>query len=140
MEKERIFLSNAQADVEQNFASFALLDANVHFVKGLFKDTVPMWQKGTQIAVLRVDGNFYDSYSDVMYAMYEDVAVGGIVIFDDVFSHVAVMKFWQDFKADQGVVEDLNRIDTHSGWFRKRVPVTIDASKMHPPQDVNKVA
>jgi hypothetical protein len=31
--------------------------------------------------------------------MYEDVAVGGIVIFDDIMSHREVMRCWLDFKA-----------------------------------------
>lgn len=132
------FLQNSQADVEQNFEWFSLRDKNIHFVKGLFRDTVPQWIKGMPIAVLRVDGNFYDSYSDIMYAMYEDVAVGGFVIFDDVMSHAAVMNFWLDFKKDQGIMEELNRIDKHSAWFRKRDAVQIDASRKHPPQDINK--
>jgi hypothetical protein len=51
-------------DVKGNFDIFGLNGPNVHFVKGLFKDTIPTWKKGTPIAVLRVDGNFYDSYQD----------------------------------------------------------------------------
>jgi len=133
------FLENSQEEVESYFDLFTLHDREkIHFVKGLFKDTVPLWKKGTPIAILRVDGNFYDSYSDVLYAMYADVPVGGIVIFDDVMSHPAVTRCWVDFKNDQGLVEDLIRIDTHSALFRKRKDIKIDASKQHPPQDVNK--
>lgn len=68
-----------------------------------------------------------------MYAKYEDVMVGGIVIFDDVMSHPPVMQFWKDFKLDQGLSEDLNRIDTHSTWFRKRVETKLDYAKKRPP-------
>ena len=39
----------------------------------------------SRAAVLRMDANFYDSYADVLYTMYEDISVGGIVIFDDVY-------------------------------------------------------
>ena len=88
---EAEFLENSEQDVKGYFELFSLLDPNVHFVKGLFQFTVPLWDiKSTPISVLRVDGNFYDSYSDVLYAMYESVAVGGIVIFDDVMTHQAV--------------------------------------------------
>ena len=58
--------------------------------------------------------------------------------FDDVMSHAVVMNFWLDFKKDQGIMEELNRIDKHSAWFRKRDAVQIDASRKHPPQDINK--
>ena len=72
-----------------------------------------------------------------MYTMYEDVPLGGIVIFDDVMSHPPVKRFWTDFKSDQNLPEELNRIDTHSAWFRKRVHTKIDQSKKHLPRDVN---
>ena len=44
------------------------------------------------IAVLRIDGNFYDSYQDAMYYLYEYVPVGGFVIFDDYFTHPPVQR------------------------------------------------
>jgi len=51
-------------------------------------DTSHMSNKGIGVNnESMVIGVFYDSYSDVMYAMYEDVAVGGIVIFDDVMKN-----------------------------------------------------
>ena len=67
------------------------------------------------------------------------VPVGGIVIFDDVFSHAAVMRAWLDFKSDQGLSEELNRIDRHSSWFRKLHEVKVDKTKKKPPQDINKL-
>ena len=81
---------------------------------GLFQKTVPLIESDpllNKIAVFRIDGNFYDSYADALYYGYEKVPVGGIVIFDDVFSHAAVMRAWVDFKGDQGLPETLNRID-----------------------------
>lgn len=132
------FLANSMKDVQSNFDLFGVNGGNVHFVKGLFKDSIPAFKDNKDpVAVLRVDGNFYDSYQDAMYYMYEKVPVGGIVIFDDVMSHKAVMTFWNDFKADQGIDVELNRIDKHSAWFRKEQKVKLDFSKMHPPQDAN---
>lgn len=136
--RSKSFLENSEDEVKGYFKLFGMLDHNVKFVKGMFKDTVPEWQKGTPIAVLRVDGNFYDSYADVLYSMYEDVPVGGIVIFDDVISHPHVMRCWTDFKRDQNLKEDLVRIDKVSAWFRKIEDVKVDQSKRLPPQDANK--
>lgn len=137
--KDSLYLANSLDDVRSNFRLFDVLDDEfVHFDRGLFKDTLPAWQNRTDpIAVLRVDGNFYDSYQDAMYYLYENVPVGGIIIFDDVMSHEPVMRFWLDFKKEQGLPEELNRIDTHSAWFRKEKEIQIDFSKMHPPQDAN---
>ena len=73
-----------------------------------------------------------------MYYLYERVPVGGYVIFDDVMSHPAAMRFWNDFQADQGVVEKLIRIDLHSAYFRKTRGVKVNMTRMHAPQDANK--
>ncbi|EEC43105.1 macrocin o-methyltransferase domain-containing protein [Phaeodactylum tricornutum CCAP 1055/1] len=137
-EKLQQYLAVPEEDVRGSFRYFDLDGPHVHTEKGLFKDTLPAWKdKKLQIAVLRVDGNFYDSYQDAMYTMYDKVPVGGYVIFDDVMSHRNVMRFWNDFKKEQGLPEDLNRIDDHSAWFRKEKNVKIDWTFFRPPQDAN---
>jgi hypothetical protein len=78
------YLQTSVAAVEHNFAKYGLLDDHVKFFKGLFKDTVPTFRQqhnGSKIAILRIDGNFYDSYQDALYHLYELVPVGGYVIF-----------------------------------------------------------
>ncbi|KAL3931489.1 MAG: hypothetical protein SGARI_004197 [Bacillariaceae sp.] len=72
------FLYIAEQNVIENFALFNLYDTTVRFVKGLFKDTVPKIAQDTsiqQIAVLRVDGNFYDSYQDATTRMVKFLLV-----------------------------------------------------------------
>ena len=134
------FLSVREQDVREGFNAFNLLDEHVQFRTGLFAETLPEFyvSKSVQsIAVLRVDGNFYDSYQDAMYYMYDFVSIGGIIIFDDVMSHPPVKQFWKDFKLEQGLKEELVRIDFHSAWFRKTHPVKIDWSFFRAPQDAN---
>ena len=136
------FIKYLQVDesfVKDGFLKFGVMNEHVHFRKGLFQDTVPSWNKNDKIAVLRVDGNFYDSYQDVMYYMYENVLLGGIVIFDDVMAdHSGVLQFWKDFKKEQKLVEEFNRIDNGSGWFRKIKNIKIDWKYFRAPQDVNR--
>jgi hypothetical protein len=43
------------------------------------------------LAVLRTDGNYYDSYQDALYHLYPRVSVGGCIIFDDIYNHVVVI-------------------------------------------------
>ena len=64
-----------------------------------------------------------------MYNLYELVPVGGIVIFDDVYTHKEVRKFWNDFRFDFNLTERLTRIDHDSAWFRKTRAVAIDFAK-----------
>lgn len=129
------FLAVSMDQVKENFQILLFdvdKDENIHFVQGLFSDTAAQWtHKEDPIAVLRLDGNFYSSYQDVLYAAYENVPVGGIIIFDDVFHphYKEVMQCWLHFKADHDIPEELVRIDRGSGWFRKKKKVTIDQSK-----------
>ena len=98
---------------------------------------------GAPIAVLRLDGNFYDSHQDALYALYEAVPVGGYVIFDDIRSHVAVKEAWADFCKDQGIVEKLELVDDtdpNGAWFKKSRAVVVDHAKRRPNRDVNVVA
>ncbi|KAH8075032.1 macrocin-O-methyltransferase [Aureococcus anophagefferens] len=97
---------------------------------GRFAETVPEFRAtGRGVAVLRVDANFCGSYQDALYGLYDRVPVGGFVV----FTHPEVMRCWLDFKADQGLPEDLVRVDLASAFFRKRADVVVDASKRRRP-------
>ena len=137
------YLAVSQEKVMSNFKKFDADVNPVKFHKGLFKDTLPHFVKENpdvkSIAVLRIDGNFYDSYQDAMYYLYPLVPKGGIIIFDDVFTHKPVMKFWNDFKHDYSLNEELQKIDSDAAWFEKLQDVNLDLSKMRPPQDANKI-
>lgn len=129
------FLSVTEHEVKHNFEKYGVLNT-AHFFKGLFSDSLPKFAKqyrteGRTIAVLRVDGNFYSSYQDVLYELYRFVPVGGIVIFDDVMSHKGVQQFWIDFTRDYSMKELLHPIDDHSAWFRKERVVHVSRNKYH---------
>ena len=128
------FLSVREKDVKHNSDKYNATNS-VFFHKGMFRDTTPafardMTEMGEKLAVLRIDGKFYESYESAMYDLYPLVPVGGTVIFDDVYSHAAVLRFWNDFKKDYGLLETLTRIDVHSGWFTKIQDVRLDRAKM----------
>jgi len=75
-------LAVSQETVEQNFALYDLLDGNIRFLKGQFKDTLST-ASIDQIALLRLDGDLYESTMDSLVTLYDKVAAGGIVIVDD---------------------------------------------------------
>jgi hypothetical protein len=133
------FLAVSEADIRENFEMYHLWDESIVIKKGFFRDTVSAFNEPkTQFAVLRIDGNFYDSYQDVMYAFYERVPVGGYVIFDDIGNHESVALFWKHFKEDHNLPEVPIPIDVRSAYFKKIKDVKIDKSKKHPDMDVNK--
>ena len=68
--------------VKINFEQFGLLDGNVKFVKGLFRDILPKCPVET-IAVLRVDADLYLSTIQALEFLYPKLSPGGYVVFDD---------------------------------------------------------
>ena len=129
--------ANSAGAIAEGFRKMGLLDERVHFHVGLFNSTTRAYREratsDTRIAVLRIDGNFYASYEECMYNLYDFVPVGGIVIFDDILDHPDVKAFWRDFKADYGLTEEVfSAIGDGPGgtaWFRKERLVTLDWRK-----------
>ena len=130
----RMQLNSVDA-IKASFKRYGALDHSVHFHEGLFNDTAYAFaahtHRGQPIAVLRIDGNFYSSYEDAMYNLFPLVPVGGVVIFDDVVSHVSVKAFWNDFRNDFHLSEVPIKVDGGTAWFRKETPTpaVLDWSK-----------
>ena len=142
------FLSVPEAHVRGAFDKYGVGLAGVHFFKGLFKDSLRSFRDARvaavsgpggspkPIAVLRIDGNFYDSYQDALYYMYDLVPIGGVVIFDD-WTHQTCRDAWADFQRDQGFSQEITKIDSVGAFFIKIANVTVDHTKRHPPRDAN---
>jgi hypothetical protein len=71
------------SQVKNNFRKFNLLDDKVHFIQGDFADTIPNTQIVNGIAILRLDGDYYDSTLIVLENYYKLINSGGYVIIDD---------------------------------------------------------
>ena len=125
------YLSVPFKRVRRTFQNYGLLDEHVTFHQGLFEQTVPAFRRAKsgllQIAVLRIDGNFYSSYQTVLYNMYEFVPVGGFLIFDDVgVGDHGVMRCWKDFKREQRIPDELIYVTKEAAYFRKTVERQVD--------------
>jgi hypothetical protein len=105
------------ATVRENFARFGLLDDQVEFVKGWFRETLP-GLRGHTWAVIRLDGDLYESTMDALENLYEDLAVGGWLIVDD-YEIEACRQAVIDFRAATGVAEKINPIDENGVCWQK---------------------
>src|SRR5690606_13801901 len=68
--------------VRRNFLKFGLLDDSVVFLKGWFRDTM-VTAPTDLIAVLRLDGDMYESTIQPLRHLFSKIAAGGSVIVDD---------------------------------------------------------
>lgn len=68
--------------VKDNFSRYGLLDEQVVFVEGMFSDTLPSLSAGP-FALLRLDGDLYESTIVALNSLYPKLSRGGVVIIDD---------------------------------------------------------
>jgi hypothetical protein len=104
--------------VQANFARYGLLDDQVKFLKGWFKDTLPN-APIKQIAILRLDGDMYSSTMDALQALYDKVSIGGFVIVDDYGAVPACRKAVHDFHQEIGINPDICNIDNIGVYWQK---------------------
>jgi hypothetical protein len=102
--------------VRANFAAYGLLDDRVHFLKGWFRDTMPTAPIGP-IAVLRLDGDLYESTMDVLTALHPKVSPGGFVIIDDYCLESCRLAV-DDYRDAHGITAPVQHIDWASAYWQ----------------------
>lgn len=104
--------------VQANFARYGLLDDQVRFLEGWFCDTLPS-APVQQIAVLRLDGDMYESTMNILDNLYHRVSPGGFVVVDD-YGALANCKIAVDeFRDRHEIREPLETIDWTGVFWRR---------------------
>ncbi len=111
-------LSVSLETVKSNFAKFNLLDDQVVFLKGWFKDTMPT-VKSEKISVLRLDGDMYESTIDPLIHLYDRIPDGGWVIVDDYHAVPASKIAVHDFLNSRKETPHMYEIDGSGVCFQK---------------------
>ena len=104
--------------VMANFAIYGLLDSQVQFLKGWFKDTLPTLNMH-KFALIRLDGDMYESTMDALVNLYSKLSPGGFCIIDDYGAVPACKLAVQDFRTAHGVSAPISQIDWTGVWWRK---------------------
>jgi O-methyltransferase len=104
-------------DVKRSFERYGLLDDQVAFLPGWFKDTLP-GAPIARLAVLRLDGDMYGSTMETLEALYPRVAPGGYVIVDDYILKPCA-KAVDDYRRRFGIREALVDVDGAAVFWRK---------------------
>ncbi|KAI9029266.1 hypothetical protein DFJ74DRAFT_479120 [Hyaloraphidium curvatum] len=137
MDKLKILTDNSVALVAESFERLGLLgdpEYPVHFLEGWFKDSLPKADRegrfGSGFAIMRLDGDLYQSTWEGLKWLYPRLNPGGFVIVDDFYdwkgAHDAVLDFRQDHGLDTPLVpvyhdfgDAKDREQLRGVWFRK---------------------
>jgi hypothetical protein len=109
-------LAIPRSAVEANFRRYGLLDEQVIFLEGWFKDTLPA-APIDKLALLRLDGDMYESTMDAFNALYDKVSPGGFVIIDD-YILPACARAVEDFRAERAISAPMQPVDGAAVWWQ----------------------
>jgi O-methyltransferase len=111
-------LAVSEAEVRANFERYGLLDDQVRFLPGWFKDTLQD-ARIERIAVLRLDGDLYESTIQALDALYPRLSPGGFCIIDDYHALKACREAVTDYRSEHRVTGEIIEIDGSGVLWRK---------------------
>jgi O-methyltransferase len=115
-----ICLGSEQKVRELFFRKLHLSARGKHFVKGWFQDSIP--GKKTEIgkiALLHLDGDWYESVKYCLDELYDQVVPGGFVFIDDYGYWEGARKAVDEFLASRNIDATFQKVDTTAAYFRK---------------------
>lgn len=101
-------------EVRELFHRLGIAD-DVTFVKGLFQETLPVTPV-PPIAVLHIDGDWYESVRTCLECLYDKTVPGGVIQLDDYGYWKGARKAIDEFLEQRGIHTPLQRLD-YSGRF-----------------------
>jgi O-methyltransferase len=104
-------------EVKSNFRKYGLLDEQVKFVKGFFHETLPAL-KTRPFALIRLDGDMYESTMTALEALYPKLSPGGFVIIDD-YAIENCRHATTDFRDKYRIAAPVTEIDWTGVWWQK---------------------
>jgi O-methyltransferase len=92
------YFNNCKAEMDFAEKAMVVSGAQKYFInKGWFSETLPHFDKNRKIAILRLDGDWYDSTMDCLTNLYDNVIPGGIIIMDDYYAWDGCARAVHDF-------------------------------------------
>lgn len=105
--------------VRHNFERYGLLDDQVEFLVGWFKDTLPT-APFEKLALARLDGDMYESTIQAIEAVYPRLSPGGFLVIDDYGSHASQAgRAIHDYREANGITDEIIAIDEFGAYWRK---------------------
>lgn len=104
--------------VRHNFERYGLLDDQVQFIVGWFRDTLkdaPI----KDLAVLRLDGDLYESTIQALEPLYPKLVPGGYCIIDDYGVIKSCRDAVTDYRRTHGITDEIVDIDGAGFFWRK---------------------
>jgi len=103
------------------FGQLHLPKAQVHMHVGWFQQTIPVAARQLEtIALLRLDGDWYESTKICLEHLYPKIAAGGIIVLDDYHMWAGCKIATDEYRQRQGITSPMQRIDGEAAcWIKE---------------------
>ena len=107
-------------EVKKNFECYGLLDDRVQFLKGWFSETLPV-APIERLALMRLDGDLYESTRDALVNLYDRLSPGGYVIIDDYGedSWTYCRRAVDEFRSQRDIHDPLQKVDSRCYYWQR---------------------
>lgn len=113
------YYDNCSAEESEAVKAMALSGATkVTISKGWFSDTLTQYQ-GANIAVLRLDGDWYESTMECLVNMFPKVSVGGVIIIDDYYTYAGCARAVHDYLSRNNREERIRQYANEIAYIKK---------------------
>eukprot|EP01084_Bolivina_argentea_P130527 230419_1 len=120
------YLEVSLETVKSNFKSYGL-DVNdirhIQFVKGFFNESMSLVYNKIinveSLAILRMDGDMYESSIDILFNVWHLVSIDGVIIVDDWFGFPAQLAVKDFFSWHNVSLPFIHKVDELSVYFTK---------------------
>lgn len=104
--------------VKANFERYGPPEDQVRFLKGWFRDTLPD-APVERLAVIRLDGDMYESTMDALVNLYPKLSEGGYLIVDDYGNFSACRQAVHEYREEHGITEEIVPVDWSAVYWRR---------------------
>lgn len=107
-------------EVKNNFRKYDLLDQQVVFLKGWFKDVLPTASM-EKIALLRLDADMYESTLQALTHLYPKLSLGGYIIIDDYHAFPNCKQAVDEYRKAHLINTPIIKIDAEAIFWRRDI-------------------
>jgi O-methyltransferase len=118
--------------VKANFEKYGLLDEQVAFLPGWFRDTLPK-APVSRLSILRLDGDLYESTMIALRSLYPKLSEGGYIVVDDYGALETCRSAVDDFRREFSIEEPIVGIDWSGVYWRVERVIPAIAEAMPTP-------
>jgi hypothetical protein len=104
------WVKDSLESVKRRVLSVGYPEARIHFIKGRVEDTIPGIAP-EQIALLRLDTDFYQSTKHELVHLYPVLTLGGLLILDDYGMFLGAQRATDEYIKENQISLFLSRID-----------------------------